>query len=79
MRKIYKCKECGVTFYKNPILCNFCRGKKFEIKEEETMCKKWAYELNTMSDVWRGGVHNSRQEAIEEATREALIEIIEKE
>lgn len=78
MRKIYKCKECGVTFDKYPILCNFCRGKEFEIKEGETMCKKWTYELNTMSDIWRGGVHNSRQEAIEEATKEAVIDDIEK-
>lgn len=34
MKKLYKCKECGVTFDKYPILCSFCSGKEFEIKEK---------------------------------------------
>ena len=38
------------------------------------MSKKWTYELNTMSDIWRGGIYDSREEAIREATNEALIE-----
>ena len=46
MKKIYKCKECGVTFDKYPILCDFCRGKEFEIKEEETMSCKTKQGLN---------------------------------
>lgn len=78
MREIYKCKECGLTFDKYPILCDFCRGKEFEIKEEEIMSKKWTYELDINRDIWRGGVFNSREEAIEEATKEALIDDIEK-
>ena len=78
MKKIYKCKECGVTFDKYPILCDFCRGKEFEIKEEETMSEKWSYELDINSDIWRGGVFNSREEAVEEATKEALIDDIKR-
>ena len=42
------------------------------------MSKKWTYELDINSDIWRGGVFNSREEAIEEATKEALIDDIEK-
>lgn len=42
------------------------------------MSKKWTYELNTISDIWNGGVHDSREEAIKEATKEALIDGIEK-
>ena len=39
---------------------------------------KWTYELNINSEIWRGGVCDSREEAIEEATKEALIDDIKK-
>ena len=42
------------------------------------MSKKWTYELNTMSDIWRGGICDSREEAIREATNEALVDGIQK-
>lgn len=42
------------------------------------MSKKWTYELDMDSEIWRGGVFNSREEAIKEATKEALIDGIEK-
>lgn len=42
------------------------------------MSKKWTYELNTISDTWGGGIYDSREEAIREATNEALIEGIKK-
>jgi len=42
------------------------------------MSKKWTYELNTMSDIWSGGIFDSREEAIREATNEALIDGIKK-
>ncbi|AYE35294.1 hypothetical protein [Clostridium septicum] len=39
---------------------------------------KWTYELNINSEIWRGGVCDSREEAIEEASKEALIDDIKK-
>ena len=42
------------------------------------MSEKWSYELDINSDMWRGGIYNSREEAIEEATREALIDDIKR-
>lgn len=51
MRKIYKCKECGITFDKYPILCDFCGEKEFEIaevKKEECVCwSKYGKSLNS--------------------------------
>lgn len=42
------------------------------------MSEKWSYELDINSDIWRGGVFNSREEAVEEATKEALIDDIKR-
>lgn len=42
------------------------------------MNKKWSYELDVNSDIWRGGICDSREEAIREATNEALIDGIKK-
>jgi hypothetical protein len=39
---------------------------------------KWTYELNTMSDIWRGGICDSREEAIREGTKEAIHDNIKK-
>ena len=40
--------------------------------------KKWTYESNIMSDLWEGGIYDSREEAIREATNEALIDDVKK-
>lgn len=40
--------------------------------------EKWTYELNTMSDIWRGYICDSRQQAIHEGTQDALIDNIDK-
>lgn len=40
--------------------------------------EKWSYELDINSDIWGCGVFNSREEAIEEATKEALIDDIKR-
>ena len=40
--------------------------------------EKWTNEIDLNSDTWRGGVFNSREEAIKEATKKALIDGIEK-
>ena len=37
---------------------------------------KWTYELDINSDIWSGGICDSREEAIAEATKEALIDNI---
>lgn len=42
------------------------------------MGKKWTYELNVTSDIWRGGLCDSRKEAIKEGTKEALEDDIKK-
>ena len=35
---------------------------------------KWTYELDINSNIWSGGICDSREEAIAEATKEALID-----
>ena len=42
------------------------------------MSKKWTYELNTISNTWTGGICDSREEAIREATNEASIDGVKK-
>ena len=42
------------------------------------MSKKWTYELNTMSAIWRGGIFDRREEAIRAAINEASQEGITK-
>ena len=37
---------------------------------------KWTYELDINSNIWSGGICDSREEAIAEATKEALIDNI---
>ena len=34
---------------------------------------KWTYELNITEDIWRGGIFNTKEEAIREANLEAEI------
>lgn len=36
------------------------------------MSEKWCYELNVNSEIWRGSVCDSKEEAIKEATSEAV-------
>lgn len=35
---------------------------------------KWTYEIDIDRDIWRGGVFNTKEEAIEEGNSEAIIE-----
>lgn len=37
------------------------------------MCK-WTYEIDVNRDIWRGGVFDTKEEAIKEANSEAIIE-----